>query len=71
MRHIDNFGGGAFDNCVAEHAGTFAGYFDVQPLLDDVNDLVDDKSHRSALIGEHQYWLRTVRLKIGLSINAQ
>ena len=35
-----------------------AGDLDVQPLLDDVDDLVDHEPHRAAVVGEHQDRLR-------------
>ena len=31
-----------------------AGDLDVEPLLDDVDDLVDHQTHRAAVVGEHQ-----------------
>ena len=35
-----------------------AGDLDVEPLLDDVDDLVDHQPHRAAVVGEHQDRLR-------------
>ena len=40
---------------------SLAGDLDVQPLLDDVDDLVDHEPHRAAVVGEHQD-----RLRLGL-----
>ena len=34
---------------------------DVEPLLDDVDDLVDHQPHRAAVVGEHQDRLRRRR----------
>ena len=41
-----------------------AGDLDVQPLLDDVDDLVDHEPHRAAVVGEHQDRLRALRLDV-------
>src|SRR6266568_7134740 len=57
---VDDLGGLAADHRAAERAGSLARHFDVQPVLDDVDDLVDCESHRAAAIREHQERLRTL-----------
>ena len=41
--------------------GRVARQLDIEPLLDDVDDLVDHQPHRAALVGEHQQRLRAAR----------
>ena len=43
----------------AEHTHRFAAAdLDIEPLLDDIDDLVDDEAHRTSGVGEHQQRLR-------------
>ena len=58
---VDHLGGLALDHGRAENAVAGAGDLDVQPLLDDVDDLVDHEPHRAAVVGEHQDRLRALR----------
>ena len=51
---VDHFGGLALDHGRAENAGGGSADLDVEPFLDDVDDLVDDEAHGAAVIGEHQ-----------------
>ena len=62
MADVDHFGGLALDHGGTENAVRLAGDLDVQPLLDDVDDLVDHEPHRAAVVGEHQDRLRALRL---------
>ena len=71
MADVDDLGGAAFHHRVAEHAGTLARHLDIEPLLDDVDDLVDDEAHGAVMIGEHQDRLRAVLLDAGLRVDAQ
>ena len=54
MRDVDDLGGAALHHRIADKARTFARDLDVEPLLDDVDDLVDDEAHAPAAIGKHQ-----------------
>ena len=54
MTDIDDLGRLALDHRRAEHARHVAADLDVEPLLDDVDDLVDDEAHRASGIGEHE-----------------
>ena len=47
VRDVDDLGGLALDHRRAEHARPLAGQLDRQPLLDDVDDLVDDAAPSS------------------------
>src|ERR1700730_16263267 len=47
-------GGLALDPGGAENAVLLARDLDVEPFLDDVDDLVDHQPHRAAVVGEHQ-----------------
>ena len=71
MADVDDLGGAALDHGIAEDAGALARHLDVEPLLDDVDDLVDDETHGAAVIGEHQDRLGAVLLDGGLRIDAQ
>ena len=42
--------------------GRVAADLDVEPVLDDVDDLVDHQAHRAAAVGEHQQRLRALAL---------
>src|ERR1700722_15689125 len=50
MRDVDDLGGAALHDRIADKARTFARDLDVEPLLDDVDDLVDDEAHAPAAI---------------------
>ena len=63
MTDVDDFGGVAFDHRIAEHAGTIARHFDIEPILDDIDDFIDDETHGAAAIGEHEDGLRAVLLE--------
>src|ERR1700722_14518032 len=54
MRDVDDLGGAALHDRIADKARTFARDLYVEPLLDDVDDLVDDEAHAPAAIGKHQ-----------------
>jgi hypothetical protein len=69
MADVDDLGGAALDHGIAEDARTLARHLDVEPLLDDVDDLVDDEAHGAAMIGEHQDRLRAVLLDAGLPLS--
>ncbi len=71
MADVDDLGGVALDHRVAEHAGAFARHFDVEPILDDIDDLIDHEAHGAAAIGEHQDRLRAIPLEVGLRVDAQ
>ena len=60
MADVDHFGGLALDHGRTQNAVRLAGDLDVQPLLDDVDDLVDHEPHRAAVVGEHQDRLRAL-----------
>ena len=68
MADVDHFGGVALDHGRAEDAGTVACHLDVEPLLDDVDDLVDHEPHRAAVVGEHQDRLGAFLLDAGLRV---
>ena len=54
MADVDHLGGLALDHGGAQNAVLAAGDLDVEPFLDDVDDLVDHEPHRAAVIGKHQ-----------------
>ena len=54
MRDVDDLCGAALHHRIADKARTLARDLDVEPLLDDVDDLVDDEAHAPAAIGKHQ-----------------
>src|SRR3954467_695687 len=60
MTDIDHLGRLAFDYRRAKNAGTLAGQLHIEPLFDDVDDLVDHQSHGAALVRENQQRLRAV-----------
>ena len=66
MADIDNLRGAALHHRVAKDPGSVARHLDVEPLLDDVDDLVDKESHGTAMIGEYQDRLRALLLDGGL-----
>ena len=51
--------------------GAVARDLDVEPLLDDVDDLVDDEAHAPAAIGEHQKRRGAVLLELAAVDAAQ
>ncbi len=51
---VDHFGGLSLDHGGAQNAFLAAGDLDVEFFLDDVDDLIDHKPHRAAIVGEHQ-----------------
>ena len=55
---VDDLGRLALDDRGAEDARHVAADLDVEPVLDDVDDLVDHEAHRASGIGEHQQRLR-------------
>ena len=68
---VDDFGRMSLDHGIAEHARTVAADFDLELVLDDVDDLVDHKPHGAALIGEHQDRLRAFFLQAGFVVDPQ
>ena len=54
MRDVDDLCGAALHHRIADKAGNVARDLDVEPLLDDVDDLVDDEAHATAAIGKYQ-----------------
>ncbi len=69
MGDIDHFGRLTLDDRGTQNAGLAARQLDIEPLLDDVDDLVDHKSHGAALIGEHQQRLRAAALDAHIAID--
>ena len=59
MRNVDHLGGLALDHGRAEHARPIAAEFDLQPILDNVDDLVDQETHRAFLVGKDHERLRS------------
>ena len=70
MTDVEYLGGAAFDHGRAEHARSVARHFDVEPVLDDVDDFVDHNAHGTAGVREHQDRLRAVAFEPGLAVNA-
>ena len=68
---IDDLSGVALDHGIAEQAGTIACHLDVELVLDDVDDLVDHKSHGAAVRREHQDGLGAFLLQAALGVDAQ
>ena len=48
MRDVENFGDHALNDGRAEEARILVGNLDVEPILDDVDDLTDEQAHRLA-----------------------
>ena len=55
---VDDFGRMTSYNGRAEHTGVVTTDLDVQAIVDDVDNLVDDKRHGAAAIREDEQWLR-------------
>ena len=68
MGDVDHLGGLALDDRGAENARRGARQLDIEPLLDDVDDLVDHQAHGAALVGEHQQRLRAAALRRATSL---
>ena len=45
--------------------GLLAAELDVEPLLDDVDDLVDHEAHGAVAVGEHEKRLRALGADLG------
>ncbi len=58
MADVDDLGRLSLDDRGAEDARHVAADLDIEPVLDDVDDLVHDQAHRAARVGEHQQRLR-------------
>src|SRR5271170_49747 len=71
MADVDDLGGAALDHSIAEHTRALACHLDVEPLLDDVDDLVHHEAHAAAAIGKHQDRLCAILLDATLGVDAQ
>ena len=67
---VDDLGRLALDDGGAEHAGIVAADLDVEPVLDDVDDLVDHQRHRAGAVGEHQQRLGALALHAHALVHA-
>ena len=54
MTDVDDLGRFAFDHSRTENAGLLARDFDIECVLDDVDDLVDHERHAANAVGENQ-----------------
>ena len=60
-----------FTTAIAEDPGSVARHLDVEPLLDDIDDLVDDEAHGTTVVGEYQDRLGALLLDGGLGVDPQ
>jgi hypothetical protein len=54
MRDVDDVGRLALDHGRADEARLLGRQLDVEPVVDDVDDLVDHEAHGAIVVGEHQ-----------------
>src|SRR6516165_620859 len=60
---VEHLGGALADDGRAEEAGHLGGQLDLEPVLDDVDDLVDEQTHGPPVLGEYQH-------RLGLALGA-
>jgi hypothetical protein len=61
---FDTLGGFPLDDGGADHARRLGFQLDVEPLFDDVHDLVDRQAHGRPVLGKHQHGLNAILARL-------